>query len=217
MFPDQGPSHPREGPFLSRAGSTSTAENVVWSRGPCRRPLRHQTGGVKHPLWFLCATLLLGGRMAAQNLPPPEPAGVHALDFWVGEWEVFLASGPRDGDNRIENLLGGFALQENWTELDGHEGKSWFYYYRPEKRWKQVWVTDGGFVKEKVQVDGAPAGSVRFRGEIPLKDGGTLLDRTTLTPLADGRIRQVIEQSRDHGVTWQTGFDAYYVRKARKP
>ena len=74
-------------------------------------------------------------------------------------------------------------------------------------------MTDAGFVKEKAQVDGAPAGSVRFQGVIPLKGGGRLFDRTTLTPLPDGRVRQVIEQSHDGGVTWQTGFDAYYVRK----
>ena len=155
--------------------------------------------------------------MPAQSDPPPVPAGVHALDFWIGEWEVFLAGGTKDGHNRIEKLLGGFALQENWTELDGHEGKSWFYYYRPEKRWKQVWVTDGGFVKEKVQVADAPPGSVRFRGEIPLKDGGTQLDRTTLTPLPDGRVRQIIEQSADGGKTWRTGYDAIYVRKPQPP
>jgi hypothetical protein len=58
-----------------------------------------------------------------------------------------------------------------------------------------------------------PAGSIRFQGVIPLKAGGKLLDRTTLTPLPDSRVRQVIEQSRDGGVTWQTGYDAYYVRK----
>ena len=138
------------------------------------------------------------------------------LDFWVGEWDVFLATGPKDGDNRIEKMLGGFVVQENWTELDGHEGKSWFYYYRPEKRWKQVWVTDGGGVKEKAQVDGAPAGSVRFRGTILLRDGRHLLDQTTLTPLPDGRVRQVIEQSADEGKTWQTVYDAYYVHKTKK-
>ena len=176
-----------------------------------------QSGAMKHfPGAFFLAMILAGMARAQAGLPPPAP-GIHALDFWIGEWEVFLVSGPKDGDNRIEKLLGGFALQENWTELDGHEGKSWFYFYRPVKRWKQVWVTGSGFVKEKVQVDDGPAGSVRFRGEIPLQDGGKLLDRTTLTPLPDGRVRQVIEQSRDGGVSWQTGYDAYYVRKTRKP
>ena len=161
-----------------------------------------------------------GAVVAVRLMAQPDPATsaeTHQLDFWVGEWEVFLATGPKDGDNRIEKMLGGFAIQENWTELDGHEGKSWFYFYRPENRWKQIWVTDGGGVKEKAQVADAPAGSVRFRGEIPLKGGRKLLDQTTLTPLPDGRVRQVIEQSRDGGVTWQTVYDAYYTRKAGKP
>jgi len=147
---------------------------------------------------------------------PPSPPGDHALDFWLGDWEVFLASGPKDGDNRIQQMLGGFAVQENWTELDGREGKSWFYYHGPEKRWKQVWVTDGGGVKEKAQVADAPTGSVRFRGESPLRDGRKLLDQTTLTPLPDGRVRQIIEQSLDGGKTWRTAYDAYYVHKAGK-
>ena len=161
--------------------------------------------------------LLLLTMQAPAQTPPPAPPETQLLDFWVGEWEVFLVTGPKDGDNRIEKMLGGFAVQENWTELDGHEGKSWFYYYRAEKRWKQVWVTDGGGVKEKAQMPDPPAGSVRFRGEIPLRDGRKLLDQTTLTPLPDGRVRQVIEQSTDGGRTWQTVYDAYYVRKIKKP
>ena len=168
-------------------------------------------------LYLICLVVGLGGRMGAQEIPPPISPEVNAIDFWLGDWEVFLASGPKDGDNRIEKVLGGFAVVENWTELDGHEGKSWFYYYRPEKRWKQVWVTDGGSVKEKAQVADAPVGNVRFQGVIPLKDGNKLLDRTTLTPLPDGRVRQVIEQSTDGGKTWRTGYDAYYVRKSRRP
>ena len=164
-------------------------------------------------LWSLCLGALLIGPASAQTTPPAE---TRLLDFWLGNWEVFTAAGPKDGENHIEKLLGGFAVLENWTELDGREGKSWFYYHSPEKRWKQVWVTDGGSVKEKIQVDGAPAGSVRFRGEIFRKDGRKVLDQTTLTPLPDGRVRQVIEQSTDGGKTWRTGYDALYVRKAKK-
>jgi hypothetical protein len=171
---------------------------------------------MKRCLWLIGLVVGLGGRVGAQGTPPPIPPEVHAIDFWFGDWEVFLATGPKDGDNRIEKMLGGFAVQENWTELDGHEGKSWFYYYRPEKRWKQVWVTDGGGVKEKVQVEGAPADSIRFRGTIPLRDGRHLFDQTTLTALPDGRVRQVIEQSADEGKTWQTVYDAYYVRRTKK-
>jgi hypothetical protein len=32
----------------------------------------------------------------------------------------------------------------------------------------------------------------------------------SLTPLPGGTVRQVIEESRDGGATWQVGFDAVY-------
>lgn len=162
--------------------------------------------------WFTGPVLLVASSLAA-GTPPAAP---HRLDFWLGDWEVFSRAGPKDGDNRIEKLLDGYAIQENWTELDGHEGKSWFYYHPGERHWKQVWVTDGGALKEKTESDDAPAGSVRFQGEAFAADGRRIADRTTLTPLPDGRVRQVIEQSRDGGRTWLTGYDAVYVRRTKK-
>lgn len=149
----------------------------------------------------------------ADRPPAAREAVQHVLDFWVGEWEVYdNASHQLDGHNRIEKVLKGEAIIEHWSDANGSAGKSWFYFYRPENRWKQVWVTDDGGVKEKAQVADAPAGSVRFRGEIPLPDKHKLLDQTTLTLLPDGRVRQVIEQSRDGGITWHTVYDANYIR-----
>jgi hypothetical protein len=57
---------------------------------------------------------------------------------------------------------------------------------------------------------------VRFVGELPQPGGGTVLDRTTLTPLPDGRIRQVIEQSKDGGKTWHS-WEGVYTRRPRTP
>ena len=155
---------------------------------------------------------------ATTNPPPPvetDPA-YHQLDFWLGDWEAVDAStGQVDGHDRIEKVLRGAAVIENWSDRNGHEGKSWFYYYRPEKRWKQVWVTDAGAIKEKALIEVRPDGGVRFAGEIPLRDGRRILDQTTLTPLPDGRVHQVIQQSSDGGVTWRTGYEAYYTRKPR--
>lgn len=142
------------------------------------------------------------------------PSAYHLLDFWQGEWVVYdRASGRLDGHNRIEAVLHGAALVENWSEADrSGEGKSWFYYLPAEKRWKQVWVTDAGDVKEKAQVADAPAGSLRFRGEVVLRNGQHVLDQTTLIPEADGSVSQVIEVSRDQGVSWKTVYDALYLR-----
>jgi hypothetical protein len=136
----------------------------------------------------------------------------HVLDFWVGDWDVF-AGDRKVGTNRIEKVADGCALIENWTDGGGGEGKSLFYYQRVRQDWRQVWVDAGG-VKEKHIVARYPDGGVRFQGELPRANGVFVLDRTTLTPNADGTVRQVIEQSSDGGKTWTTGFDAIYRRKA---
>jgi hypothetical protein len=160
--------------------------------------------------------LLLAG-VTTRAVTPPAPdadPGFHRLDFWLGSWHVYdAASGRLDGTNRVEKILRGCAVLENWAEADASgEGKSLFYYNPVTRIWRQVWVTDTGTSKEKQLVAGAPEGSVRFQGEVARPGGVTVLDRTTLTPLPDGRVRQTIEISRDRGSTWQTAYDAYYVR-----
>jgi hypothetical protein len=136
------------------------------------------------------------------------------LDFWIGQWEVRNPGGGIEGHNRIEKILGGCAILEHWTEADGSEGKSLFYFDALGGRWKQVWVTDGGQFKEKAEVAvevSAHPEAIRFQGEIPLRDGRRLQDRTTLTALPDGRVRQVIEQSADGGATWRA-WEGLYTR-----
>ena len=55
-----------------------------------------------------------------------------------------------------------------------------------------------------------PDGAVRFQGTVVAADGTEYLDRTTLTPLDGGRVRQHIEVSADDGASWRTSFDAVY-------
>jgi hypothetical protein len=140
----------------------------------------------------------------------------HQLDFWVGTWEVTSASGEKLGTNRIERILKGCAVQENWSEPDGAEGKSLFYYAPDAKRWNQVWVTDSatdlGGLKEKHSI-AADHDGVRFQGELLVAGGKTLLDRTTLKLQPDRRVRQTIETSADGGATWKVQFDGFYSRR----
>lgn len=155
-------------------------------------------------------------QMPEDHVCQKDPA-YHKLDFWVGEWQVFANDDKgveqKDGDNRIEKILDGCAIVENWKDVEGHEGKSLFYYRPVQKDWKQVWVTDVGPMKEKTLVLELPDGGVRFQGELSKQSGGTYLDRTTLTPLAGNKVRQVIEISFDGGKTWKATFDAEYRKK----
>jgi hypothetical protein len=138
-----------------------------------------------------------------------------ALDFWVGNWSVYVGD-TLVGTNRIGKVLQGCAVTEEWRDAEGGEGRSLFYVEPSLHQWKQVWVTDGatrvGGLKEKHLI-GRPGGGVRFQGELRRPDGRLILDRTTLTPLAGGQVHQLIEISTDGGTTWRPTFDARY-RKA---
>lgn len=168
------------------------------------------------PLVVTAALLLVHlslSHPAMAQTPCEEGEAFHLLDFWLGEWEVFV-DGREIGENRIEKVLSGCAILEHWSSARGEEGKSLFYHDPVAGGWKQVWLTEDttrpGGLKEKRLVERLVDGGVRFQGEIRLPEGGTYLDRTTLTSRGDGTVRQVIERSTDGGATWEAGFDAIY-------
>jgi hypothetical protein len=139
-----------------------------------------------------------------------------ALDFWVGSWRVY-AGDTLVGTNRISKVLQGCALVEAWEDTRGGQGQSLFYVEPNLRQWKQVWVTEAanriGGVKEKHLIARLADGSVRFQGELRRPEGHVVLDRTTLSPLPGGEVRQLIEVSGDGGTTWQPTFDARYRRR----
>ncbi|HEY1708858.1 MAG TPA: hypothetical protein VGG10_11390 [Rhizomicrobium sp.] len=178
---------------------------------------------------LLAAFVLASVSVTAFGNPLPTPAGKpcrtqtmgRALDFWVGDWNVVDAKdGSAAGTNRVEQVLDGCAVIENWHGVTaGDDGKSLFSYDARRQTWDQVWVTQdtsrAGGLKHKSLLD-ARDGVVRFQG-IVATPKGPLIDRTSLAALRDGRVRQTIEWSKDNGKTWQTVFDAYYIRKGAKP
>lgn len=135
------------------------------------------------------------------------------LDFWLGEWAVYW-NNELVGINKVEKVLGGCAILEHWKDIEGHEGKSLFYWDLTSQRWKQVWVTDNGSMKEKSYQRSGTDGSVLFQGTVTLMNGKKVLDRTTLYPL-ESQVRHVIEQSSDEGKTWKITFDGYYKRRSK--
>lgn len=173
----------------------------------------------RFPAVLLAGLLLAVGAGPAATQQPEPPAcadlpGFSRLDFWLGEWDVRVGD-EQVGENTIEKVLDGCAVTELWRSAGGGEGRSLFYYTPATDTWRQVWVTEQatapGGVKEKTLIERYDGGGVRFQGGIALPDGRTYLDRTTLTPLDGGRVRQHIEVSTDAGKTWRTTFDAVYV------
>jgi hypothetical protein len=175
--------------------------------------------GVALVVWGLTTPSEVRGQ-AATGIPSCDTDSTyHQLDFWVGEWRV-TADGVLDGTDRIEKVLNGCAVSETWHDVaPGHEGRSLFFVASAPKRWKQVWVTETaralGGTKEKGMIASYPGGGVRFQGELIGPLGRVLLDRTTLTPMPNGTVQQVIERSIDGGSTWTTPYTATYTRIAR--
>jgi hypothetical protein len=162
--------------------------------------------------------LATGGPLGAQQpAPSPCPAAVAgALDFWIGDWTVAVG-GRRAGTDRVERVSKGAGVLERWTDADGSEGTSLFSFDPYACTWHQLWITDTpgqvGGLKHKDLVAFVPGASVRFQGAYPGRRTVTVLDRTTLTVLADGTVRQLIEISVDGGTVWQGAFDAIYTRR----
>jgi hypothetical protein len=167
--------------------------------------------------------------LSLASSPPPAPqptptpcssvVGFHALDFWDGTWRV-TSAGQYAGSDVVTAILHGCAVLENWTDADGSHGMSLFHYNAFDQTWAQLWVTDRatarGGLKEKFLIARFPDGGVRFQGRLPgLPGSSIILDRTTLTPLQDGTVHQLIEISRDGGSTWTMTFDAIYARVRR--
>jgi hypothetical protein len=163
------------------------------------------------------ATLLLPAIGAAQDAAPPKPGcpeSVHRqFDFWLGHWDVFAPDGKKAGENRIESIAAGCALSESWTGRGGFTGNSLNIYDKTDRKWHQTWVDSSG---GRLDLAGALEGNAMVLGSTgpdPDKPGGTLTQRITWTPNADGSVRQHWQTSVDGGKTWSTAFDGKYVRK----
>ncbi len=167
---------------------------------------------------FLLAVLIsaVPGRaeeQAATPAPTPAPCAKDAhfnqFDFWLGEWEVHVASGKQAGTNRIVREAGGCVLVERWKSGSGGTGISLNYYDPETDQWVQNWVGSGGSL-------------IDIRGG--LKDGSMVLEGTiryvgkkginsfrgSWTPLEDGRVRQYFEESKDQGKSWNPWFEGFY-------
>lgn len=165
------------------------------------------------------AFLLLLGSLMTAPVSAQAPDGCSGdstyavLDFWIGTWRVYVAD-TLVGTNRISKVLQGCAIIEEWQDARGARGQSLFYVEPTLRQWKQVWVTEAawrvGGVKEKHLIAHRPGAGVRFQGELRQPDGRIVLDRTTLSPLPDGQVRQLIEISSDGGASWRPTFDARY-------
>ncbi len=158
----------------------------------------------------------LGGVPRAGEAPP-SPAKCTAaeqrqFDFWVGEWDV-TEKGKPAGHSRIERILDGCALLENWSGAGGSEGRSLNFFDRDDGRWHQAWIDAAG---EALFLSGRFAdGAMRLEGERRATGKQPAMrHRITWTRLPDGTVRQLWESSPPGSERWQVMFDGHYAPRA---
>ncbi|MDX1408303.1 MAG: hypothetical protein R3330_09220 [Saprospiraceae bacterium] len=153
---------------------------------------------------------------AAQERPGCDADSLYQLlDFWVGEWNVYDDQDVLAGQNRIEKILNGCAVTEQWTGSGGGEGKSLFYVDNDTQEWRQVWVTGAARQpwgqKEKAMIYFRHDEKVIFQGRY-LMAGRMQLDRTILERVSADEVTQTIQVSADGGQTWNNTFVGHYRR-----
>lgn len=157
---------------------------------------------------FAAAVGLMSTVAAASPCDAPE---FRSWDFWVGNWDVFDASGKRIGGNRIDRVEEGCGLLETWTAptVTGRSLNTW----DPVRRtWTQLWI--GG--RALIRLEGAPAadGVLAMTGTITDLDKRATRDfRAEWRRLPDGEVRQHFEERDPASGAWKTWFTGFYRRK----
>ena len=131
------------------------------------------------------------------------------FDFWLGTSYV-TTDGTFNGTNNVTSELDGCLIAEHWNDAGEVAGWSLNTYDRTNGMWYQHWVDE--FATNLILSGGLQNGAMVLVGSRPRLVGGLLFDRVTYTPLPNGQMRQLWEQSLDNGVTWPSvPFDGVYA------
>ncbi|MFI5154976.1 MAG: tetratricopeptide repeat protein [Chitinophagales bacterium] len=134
------------------------------------------------------------------------------FDFWIGEWDVYQTGTTiQVGRSVIQQSSGGCAILENWTSLQGHNGKSLNYRDPSSGEWEQDWIGSDGAPQRYLHGTYKDS-AMRFQFE-SISNGGPASGHFVLFNLGPDKVRQFQELSADGGKTFQVAYDFTYVRK----
>jgi hypothetical protein len=157
---------------------------------------------------------------SAAPAPPPAPPKVdctdadhRAFDFWIGEWDVSPTGGTTVvARSKIEKIVG-CAISETFDQTVGPGGKAIDYHGRSissyvpvENAWRQFYLDNSGTAASLT--GGVVNGAMVLSNTIPIG-----MNRMTVTPKADGSVRQEGAFSGDGGKTWTSGYDFTYRKR----
>jgi hypothetical protein len=133
------------------------------------------------------------------------------FDFWLGEWDLVGSDGKKSATDKVVQVLGGCALQENGNSVEGVQRMSVSAYDPATRHWHQTLMDDGGAV---LHLEGEFAdGKMILVGQRPSQKekGATITHRIIWTPMHDHRVRKLWEFSNNGGRTWRPFFEGTYT------
>lgn len=147
----------------------------------------------------------------AEDAPPACSAPAYRqFDFWIGEWRVTLADGTLAGTNRITSLLGGCALQENWTGVTLLTGQSLNAYDSVRGVWRQNWVDSSG---SSLVLEGGWNGTAMVLEGATVGEKSTTHHRISWTPIDPRQVRQIWATREGESGEWAVVFDGLYTKQ----
>jgi len=155
--------------------------------------------------------------LAVTSAPAPAPSAAcvgpeyRQFNFWLGEWDLVGADGKKSAEDKVVSILGGCAIQENWTGVKSGLGLSLAAYDPATKHWHQTLMDDSGAV---LKLEGEFAdGKMILVGQRPSQKekGVTITHRIAWNLMPDHRVHQYWEASTTGGRTWKPVFEGYYV------
>lgn len=162
---------------------------------------------------FAILSLMLCGPLPAtsESARPPDASACSSpenrqFDFWAGDWDVFdYGSLTKVASARVNLILNGCVLHEDYRGADGHQGQSFTTYDPIRHKWHQSWVTNRG---ETLELQGKFAsGKIELTGED--RQAGTIV-RGWWKP-EDGGVRETAVTSADNGKSWKLWFDIMFT------
>ena len=138
--------------------------------------------------------------------------------FWVGEWE--LSWDEQDGKkgkgtNRIERVLDGKVIMENFEALEGQlagfKGKSMSVYTPQQDKWHQAWADNqGGYFDFYGIKDG---NKYMFQTQEFERNGKPFTQRMVFYNITKDAFIWDWENSTDGGKSWNLAWRINYKRK----
>lgn len=173
------------------------------------RHLMLRRNAVLMAIWILVlSSASISAAKGSASSPLCSAAPYHQFDFWVGNWNAFdAATGSKAAHVRVDRILDGCVLREQYDGADGHRGQSFSIYDASRKVWHQTWVTNRG---ELLMIEGKLEGDAMvLTGSNLNSQGEERQVRGDWKPVKGG-VRETVVTSTDGGKTWKPWFDLIF-------